>query len=122
MNKTHWTATVESDTHDQRTPEASLWRRVILQAFIDATKDTNAINSPVARGRAEKEKREAIAFFTASFGVTATAFQDVCQAANLNANVIKARAKKAIDNGETFKYLSLENPGEFASVVSDENT
>jgi hypothetical protein len=61
---------------DDQKSERRLWASVIIQALKDAT---CVPTSPSA----EVEKRQAIAWFTASVGVTADNFETVCLAAEI---------------------------------------
>jgi len=85
-----------------------MWRQVIVQAFIDLTKDTSKLTTPSQRRKAELVKQNAINWFLDSYGVTATDFMDVCQSALLNHHVLRERVRKAIETGETFSYMTLD--------------
>jgi hypothetical protein len=61
---------------DDQKAERRLWASVIIQALKDAT---SAPTSPSA----EVDKRQAVAWFTASVGVTADNFEAVCLAAEI---------------------------------------
>jgi hypothetical protein len=60
-----------------------LWSSVIIQALIDAT-------SEPTRSGPKADKARAIAWFTASVGTTAQDFEEVCLAANVQADRVRS--------------------------------
>ena len=86
-----------------------MWRQVVVQAFIDVTKDTSKLTTPSQRRKAELVKQGATNWFLDSYGVTATDFMEVCNSALLNHHAIRERVRKAIESGETFSYLTIDD-------------
>lgn len=107
--------------HEVITPDILLWRKVILQAFIDLTKDTAKINTKAQRQKAELSKMSAKNWFLDPYGTTATDFLEVCTNAMLNYHEIRKRAQMAVDRNETFSYLTLDNPGEFEEFIDEDS-
>jgi hypothetical protein len=77
-------------------PERTLFLAVILQALLDATKPSYEGESE----QSELDRRSAKAWFSASVGVTAKDFTDVCDLAGVNAAYTKQFAFKVIHSGE----------------------
>lgn len=77
-------------------PEKTLFLAVILQALLDATKpsyDGEPDNAVIDRQRA-------VAWFTASVGVTAEDFNEVCENAGVNPSYMRNFAYKVLKSGE----------------------
>jgi hypothetical protein len=85
------------DSHSASPPqELVLFRTVILQAILDATK-------PATHNEPEEEalaREQAISWFFASIGVTAQDFMDVCDMAGLDPNYVRTFAHKVLRTRE----------------------
>lgn len=67
---------------DEEADYRRLWASVIIQALIDAT-------SEPTRSAAKADKARAAAWITASVGTTAQDFEEVCLAANVEAEKVR---------------------------------
>lgn len=73
-----------------------LFRAVVLQALLDATKP----EGPRESEQTQLDRRQAIAWFEASVGVTAQDFVDVCELAGLDPEYTRTFASKIIRTKE----------------------
>ena len=79
--------------------ESRLWASVIIQALIDATSKPKMPSDNVA-------KLQAQAWFTAETGVTASNFEAVCLAANLDPDLVRDFYKRYDGPPLTPQYLT----------------
>lgn len=81
---------------ESSSPERTLFLAVILQALLDATKPSYTGESE----QSELDRRSARAWFSASVGVTAKDFSDVCDLAGVDVMYTKEFAYKIIHSQE----------------------
>jgi len=84
------------DYHHIDYPERSLFLAVIFQALLDATKPVTDNESKQSIHNRER----AIGWFTASIGVTAANFSDICDMADLDSRYVRNFAYKVIHSRE----------------------
>lgn len=84
---------------DEEADYRRLWSSVIIQALIDAT-------SEPTRSAARAEKARAVAWITASVGTTAQDFEEVCLAANVEAQRVRSFFKTYVGPPLTLHMLS----------------
>ena len=85
--------TVEAEDRDYappKSPEQLLFLAVVYQALLDATKE----HRPNDSDEVERDRQEAIRWFTVEYGTTATDFEEVCFLAGIEPNSTRTFAKK----------------------------